>query len=358
MKNRQQVKLTGQLVFRMAMAVMFITFSFVAVMCCLFLLFIKLKWLEIDGNNGPLCAILLMSITSIIMGSFIGIIISYKAMQPIRALSDAAQQIAKGNYNLEVTLIETDDEENELNNLIRNFNYMAKKLSETETLRSDFVANVSHEFKTPISTIQGYVTLLQDCSISADERKEYINIIFNATEKLSNLTTNILKISKIDNQEVTIDNKEYNLAEQIRDVIIIFESKWSEKNINLDLSLPDCNIINDENLLQQVWSNILSNAIKFSPNDSTIEVYLSSDDKFITVTFVDHGIGMSQETIEHMFEKFYQGDKSHSKDGNGLGMALVKKILKLCNGSIDVQSTIGSGTKIQVSLPIISEIKN
>ena len=315
-----------------------------------FLTFFKI--IIYPGRLGPFGYIVAMLITSLIIGTFFGYFLSERYFRPLKQLSNASKKIASGDFSVSIEELEYKDDDTELNDLIKNFNIMAKQLSKIETLRSDFIANVSHEFKTPLATIQGYVTLLEDDKLTKEERSNYLNIIFDATKKLTNLTSNILKISKLENQEVEICKKEYNVSEQLREVIILLQASWEKKNIEFNLDLPDCMVISDEELLQQVWMNVISNAIKFSNLDGRIDVSLVSRSNYISVVIKDYGSGMDEETLSHVFEKFYQGDKSHSRDGNGLGLSLVKRIVTICHGEIKLDSKLNEGTTVTINLPI------
>ncbi len=315
-----------------------------------FLTFFKI--IIYPGKIGPFGYIVAMLITSLIIGTFFGYFLSERYFRPLKQLSNASKKIASGDFSVSIEELEYKDDDTELNDLIKNFNIMAKQLSKIETLRSDFIANVSHEFKTPLATIQGYVTLLEDDKLTKEERSNYLNIIFDATKKLTNLTSNILKISKLENQEVEICKKEYNVSEQLREVIILLQASWEKKNIEFNLDLPDCMVISDEELLQQVWMNVISNAIKFSNLDGRIDVSLVSRSNYISVVIKDYGSGMDEETLSHVFEKFYQGDKSHSRDGNGLGLSLVKRIVTICHGEIKLDSKLNEGTTVTINLPI------
>lgn len=309
----------------------------------------------IGGPLGPIWTIIIMFLASIVVGTIISTVILNRVIKPFRELTQAIHKIEEGFYQVKLEEVKGLEDDSEINDFIRSFNDMAKKLSETETLSADFISNVSHEFKTPLMTIQGYVTLLNDDQLTKEERSKYIDIISEATRKLTNLTSNILKISKLENNKIEISNKEYNVSEQIRETIILLEASWEAKNIDFDLTIPECSIVNDEELLEQVWMNIISNAVKFSHENGTIKIYLSSSDDLVSVSIVDNGIGMSEDTIHHIYDKFYQGDKSHSSEGNGLGMSLVKKIVDVCGGTIDIKSSLGSGTTIIVKLPVSRE---
>ena len=332
----------GKMVVKIVLLVFNIMVSSAIIMGALIYLSSKAGIISVKGNFGPLGTVVIMLLTSVILGTIIGCIFGCKLIKPVLEMSAATKKISQGDFTVRIDHTIYKDDDSEISQLIDNFNSMVEKLSKIETLRSDFIANVSHEFKTPLATIQGYVTLLDDDTLTKNERKNYIKIIYEATAKLTTLTSNILKISKLDNQEVKIEIKEYNLIEQIREVIILDEALWEEKKI-----------VSDEELLKHIWLNILSNAIKYSNQDGKIEIYASSDDEKIMVTFVDHGIGMSEETLSHMFEKFYQGDTSHSKEGSGLGLALVQKILKLLKGTIEVKSELNVGTTVIITLPVV-----
>ena len=307
--------------------------------------------------GGPIMPIILMLVTSIIVGTVIGAFLSRHFFIHFIQLGEGIRKISNGDYDFHIDELEHSDKDSDLNNLIISFNNMVDKLKSTETLSSDFISNVSHEFKTPLMTIQGYVTLLNDDNLSASERKKYIDIITDATRKLTNLTSNILKISKLENDKIDIEPKEYNVSEQVRETIIMLEASWEKKNIDFDLSLPDCMIINDEELLEQVWTNIIGNAIKFSKENSKIEIYLVSNDEMVSISIRDYGIGMNEEVVKHIFDKFYQGDESHSSEGNGLGMTLVNKVCELCGGNVEIKSQVDVGTTIKVNLPIVYKNK-
>lgn len=350
--NNKKIKLSGKLRIRLAYIFFNVLLISNILTAGIFYILSFFKIIIFPGKLGTFGYIVAMLITSLIIGTFFGYFLSERYFRPLKQLSNASKKIANGDFSVSIEELEYKDDNTELNDLIKNFNIMAEQLSKIETLRSDFIANVSHEFKTPLATIQGYVTLLEDDKLTKEERNNYLNIIFDATKKLTNLTSNILKISKLENQEVEINKKEYNVSEQIREVIILLQASWEKKNIEFDLELPDCMIISDEELLQQVWMNVLSNAIKFSSEFGKIDIILKSHSNYISIGFKDYGSGMDEETIKHIFEKFYQGDKSHSKEGNGLGLALCKRIVSICKGEITATSKLNEGTLITINLPI------
>ncbi len=294
---------------------------------------------------GFLFGILGISVT---MASFFAYYINDRILRPIRRLSDASKTVATGDFDVRIN-VRTDIEE--LNSTFDNFNNMVTELSSIETLRNDFVASVSHEFKTPLAAIEGYTMLLQDEGLSVDERNEYIAKITDNTRRLSALTGDILLISKLDNQTFSSQKHTFRLDEQIREAILTHESDWDNKEIELDIDLPEVSYTGEESLLLQVWLNLIGNAVKFTPRGGCISVKMTGSDSFITVCISDTGIGMDEVTSKHIFEKFYQGDTSHKSDGNGLGLALCKKIVTRTGGSITVESTPGQGSIFTVKLP-------
>lgn len=284
----------------------------------------------------------------VIIGACLITLLGKIAVRPILKLTEATKEVAKGNFDIQIAN-ESDDE---IGQLTKNFNKMTRELKSIEYLRKDFISSVSHEFKTPIASIQGFAKLLQNNSLSNDEIQEYTSIIVEETNRLSNLSSNILKLSKLENQE-TIENKNvFSLDEQIRKSILLLEHEWSKKNIEFDIGLNSVKYKGDEELLQQVWINLLNNAIKFSNMNSNIKVRLYETQSAIKVEITDYGIGMSEEIQSRIFEKFYQGDKSRSHEGSGLGLSLVKRIVDLCGGSIHVKSKLNEGSTFTVDLPL------
>lgn len=292
-----------------------------------------------------------LTITSLIISTLIATIISgiasKRILRPIRTLSKATEEVTKGNFSVKIGI----PKDYEFALLAKNFNKMVHELSSIETLRNDFVSNVSHEIKTPIASIQGFAKLIQDKNLNDDERSEFTDIIISESSRLSKLTSNILKLSKLENQEVITGKAEFALDEQIRCAILIMEPEWSEKGIDLDIDLDKVSIIGNEDLLQQVWLNIIGNAIKFTEKGGTIGIKLMDLQDKIVIKVSDNGVGMNEETQRHIFDKFYQGDKSHLSEGNGLGLSLVKRIIELCDGEIKVRSKLNYGTTFTIELP-------
>ncbi|APH13782.1 HAMP domain protein [Clostridium sporogenes] len=296
----------------------------------------------------PLILLGWLGIISIIVSTVIAQIIGKKVLSPISDLNKATKEVAKGNFSTRLSESSWTDE---IREMAHSFNIMTYELGNIETLRDDFISNVSHEFKTPISAIEGYATLLQDDELSDEERKEYIHKILISTKRLSSLSGNILQITELENQKILPLEQKYCLDEQIRQTILLFEYQWTKKNITLDINLDNITYIGSKDLLAQVWQNILGNAIKFSHQNGTIQVTLTQTNKEVLIKIKDNGIGMSEEVKNRVFEKFYQGDSSHYSEGNGLGLALVKRIIDICEGTIEISSHEGVGTDFIVKLP-------
>jgi signal transduction histidine kinase len=290
-------------------------------------------------------------ISSVLIGTGITALAGRKILAPITELSEAAKEVAKGNFK--VRLGSENHRVQILGEMAANFNKMVQELNSIETLRNDFTVNVSHEFKTPIAAIEGYASLMQDKDLTVEERQEYSRLIMESTRQLSSLSSNILKLSKLENQEFVLEKARFDLDEQIRHAILLLESQWSEKLLNLDIALDSVRFYGNEDLLMQVWLNLLGNAVKFTDEGDEIAVSLTVSGNTVVVRIADTGIGMSAEVLGHIFEKFYQGDKSRSAEGNGLGLSLVRRIIDLCGGSIAVESNPGEGSAFTVTLPYI-----
>ena len=299
------------------------------------------------GRHVP---ILLLALVSLLIGTVIALYVGRLIVRPVQNISEAFDELSAGNFDVKVP---ENEKLREIREMAQHFNAMTYDLSHIETLRSDFVANVSHEFKTPIAAIEGYATLLQNHGLSQEKHDHYVEKILENSRRLSNLSGNVLTLSKLENQEIVSGKSEFRLDEQLRKSILLLESKWTEKNIEFDMELPTINYYGSEPLLSQVWVNLLDNAIKHSPVGGVIHIGIRQTDSLLIVTITDHGDGMSEEVQKHMFEKFYQGDSSHKAEGNGLGLALVKRIVELCKGTIEVESSPGNGATFSVSLPKI-----
>ena len=221
-----------------------------------------------------------------------------------------------------------------------------------EYLRKDFINNVSHEFKTPIASIQGFARLLKNNKLTLEQFNDYTDIIIEESERLTNLSSNILKLSQVENQAIAYKRESFSLDEQIRKTILLFEEQWSEKELELDIELQKVDYLGDEDLIKQIWINLLSNAIKFSKPKGRIAVSLDSGSKWIRIVIEDNGIGIAEENQGRVFEKFYQEDTSHGAEGSGLGLSIVKNVIELNKGHIYLESELNKGTRFIVELPM------
>jgi len=330
----------------------FIIFSVmtVALICFIVALFFAIRLLPIHSTRfGFFLPGVLIFIVSYAIAAVLTVFVCNKLLRPVVELSRASEKVAKGDFS--VRLDESSDVD-ELRTALKNFNTMVEDLGATETLSSDFIANVSHEFKTPLAAIEGYAMLLQDPSLTEEERTEYAEKIRLNSTRLSDLAGNILLLSKLENQRFEPVGTPFSLDEQIREEILVLEPKWSEKNLSLDVDLETVRYTGNAGLLRQVWLNLIGNAVKFTPEGGTVAVHLLREEDGIRFTISDTGIGMSEETLSHIFEKFYQGDTSRRSEGNGLGLALTKRILDVCGGRIEVSSTPGVGSAFCVHLPL------
>ena len=303
---------------------------------------------SISGIN-PLILILVSLPGSILLGTLLSIVVSKLVLRPLDDMILATQKVAQGNFDVEVPIRY---EKNQFTHLIKSFNAMTRELSGIEIFRNDFINNFSHEFKTPLSTIRGFASELRRTDLTEEERAEYTEIIISACERLTDMSSSVLLLSKLENQQFITGKVPCDLAEQLRDSILLHEKLWEKKNIELQLELNEISYFCDPESLSHVWQNLLSNAIKYCPNEGgVIEISCKESDEFVTVSVADNGVGMDSETVAHIFEKFYQGDTSHKAEGNGLGLALAARIVKLYGGRIDVESTPGVGSRFSVRLP-------
>jgi signal transduction histidine kinase len=298
-------------------------------------------------RGGPLVPIITLLWLSVIIGTAVSILVGRVILRPIRRLNETTGRVSRGDFT---SFLSEGSRVREIRDMTVHFNQMLRGLGGIETLRSDFIANVSHEFRTPLGTIEGYATLLQGGDLTEEEVREYTGAIIESTRQLSALTGNILKISKLENREIPLEHARFRLDEQIRDVFLALEPRWSSKKLELNIDLADAEYDGNEELWRQVWQNLIENAIKFTPEGGTIGARLTQTPEGIEVAISDTGVGMSQETKERMFEKFFQGDAAHSQEGSGLGLALVRKILDISGSAIDVMSAPGSGTTITVRM--------
>ena len=270
--------------------------------------------------------------------------------RPTRKILQATEKIAKGDFSVRLDIAHEYGKYNEYDLIMENLNKMAGELSKTEILKTDFISNVSHEVKTPLAVIQNYATLLQDENLDGETRKSYLQTLVGASKRITDLITNILKLNKLENQEIQEETKRFSLTDALAESVLEFEPLIEKKNLRLECDLEDITVVSVQSLLEIVWNNLLSNAVKFTPDGGQITVTLARKDRDAEITVSDTGAGISPETGARIFEKFYQGDTSHAREGNGLGLALVKKVIDLLGGEIAVQSELGKGSKFTILL--------
>lgn len=301
---------------------------------------------------APVTLTFIAFISSTIIGTGTSLFVSRHFFKPVDAIIKSQKKVANGDFSAKVTPPKGDTL---ITDLVDGFNTMTDELASTEMFRNDFINNFSHEFKTPIVSIRGFAKQLQNDELSDEQRSEYINIIVNESDRLASMSSNILLLTKFENQQMVTDKTEFYLDEQIRKCILLLEKEWSRKNLELDIDLQEIRYYSNEEMLSHVWLNILNNAIKFTPENGSVTVKSYRDSSNVTVKIIDNGIGMDDKTQRHIFDKFYQGDASHTIVGNGLGLPLAKRVVTLCGGKITVKSQTGKGTTFIVRLPVESE---
>jgi signal transduction histidine kinase len=270
--------------------------------------------------------------------------------RPMRRLSEAAKKIAQGDFSIRIAPRRKDGKKDFVEVMFDDFNTMAGELESIEMLKNDFIANVSHEIKTPLALIQNYAAALQNDTLEPEERREYIRTIITSSQKLSTLVSNILKLNKLEHQEISPAAVTFDASEQIRRCALAFEDTWERKNITFEADLDEITVCYDETMLEILWNNLISNAVKFTAPGGSISLSLKKLADFAVIRISDSGCGMDEETQKHIFDKFYQGDSSHSQEGNGLGLALVKKVIDITGAKITVMSKAGEGTTFTVRL--------
>lgn len=333
-------------------SVMFSLLTFLTLFLTILLTGLLLTLMEHTGilaEGNRIAGIFLIAAACMIAGTITSRFASRHPLHSIESISRASQEVAKGNFDIQLT---EHSQIAELQEMTHNFNIMTRELAGTELLRNDFVENVSHEFKTPLSAIEGYATLLQKKNLSEEKKEEYTKKILLNTRRLSTLTSNILLLSRLENQETGIKKETFSLDEQLRESLLSLETAWSEKKLELEIELDNADYSGNRELLFHVWHNIIGNAIKFSDIGGWIQILLKKEAEQLIIQITDTGIGMKEEICQRIFEKFYQGDHSRSDTGNGLGLALAGRIVTLHGGNISVSSKEGSGSTFTITLPL------
>ncbi|MGI6255057.1 MAG: HAMP domain-containing sensor histidine kinase [Acutalibacter sp.] len=290
-----------------------------------------------------------LNLYALVIGTVAARLLSKVFFEPITKLREAMRKVADGQLN---TVLETKSNSTEIQELYAGFNLMTQELSSTEMLQSDFVSSVSHEIKTPINAIEGYTTLLQSTDNIDEVENEYIERILFNTRRLSTMVSNILLLSKLENQAISTQRTQFSMDEQIRQSILALEPAWTEKSIEFDVILDSITYFGNETLLRHVWDNLIGNAIKFSPEKGLVSIRLYQKEREILFTVDDEGPGFSEEAKNRLFDKFYQEDSSHKQEGNGLGLALVKRILSISKGEITAENRPQGGCRFTVTLHV------
>ncbi|MCM1538539.1 MAG: HAMP domain-containing histidine kinase [bacterium] len=273
--------------------------------------------------------------------------VSYRRrIKELTTLSEGISSVAGGKYDTRID----SRKGGQIEPVYEDFNKMCAELSSVQILRNDFINSYSHEFKTPIASINGFASLLLEKELPDEQRREYLRIIVEESSRLSNLANNTILLSKLSSQQIVTDTQQYDLGEQIRQCAIILSKSWLDKKIEFSGEFPPVMFVGNKELMQHLWLNLLGNAIKFTPTGGEITAEVTSHDGSIIVQIADTGEGMNEETLSHLFDPYYQGDISHSAQGLGLGLSIAKRIVELCNGSIGVQSELGTGSRFIVTL--------
>ena len=334
--------------------IFFFLMAFV-ITCCMFLFFSLLGTTGIEFTEENIRPAAILTFGNVVWLSLLCTIIDgirrkYMVERPVKRIIAACEKIMQGEFSARIEPLSGIDADG-FNAIIQYFNKMAAELSGTETLRTDFIANVSHELKTPLAVMQNYGTLLQTPNLTEEKRLEYAKAITDSTRRLTDLITNILKLNRLENQQIYPDKQTYNLGEQLAECLLTFEDTWEKKELEIKTDIEEEVFVeSDAELLMLVWNNLFSNAMKFTKPGGTVSLKLRSEDRWAVVQVADTGCGISPETGRHIFEKFYQGDTSHAVQGNGLGLALVKRVADIVGGDLSVSSELGKGSTFTVKI--------
>ena len=336
--------------------IFFILVAFVITCCTMLFVQTLSGTVGIELNESNITAAAKLTFLNVVLLSFIFFVIDLIRRKltveaPVRRITDASERIIEGDFSVRVKPQKNIAADDTFNRIVECFNKMAEELEGVETLRSDFIANVSHEMKTPLAVMQNYGILLQSAELPDEKRIEYAKAITETSRKMADMITNILKLNRLENQQIFPKKEKYDLGEQLCECLLNYENIWENKGIEIETDIADeVTVEADSELLDLVWNNLLSNAFKFTDAGGKVSVSLHATEHHATVTVKDTGCGMSREVGAHIFEKFYQGDTSRASSGNGLGLALVKRVIDIMHGEISVESALGSGTVFTVRI--------
>lgn len=293
--------------------------------------------------------VLSMLVPIVVLVTLVNFLFTRYIYRYLDKISDAMQKVADGDYTVRLDA----EKDQPFRELYRNFNTMAEELGGVEMLKNDFINGYAHELRTPITSINGFAEMLlnDDGTLSNEERRSYLEIIASESRRLADLAGNSLLMSRLDTQKIIPDKKPFSLDEQLRRCSILLSGQWTEKELDMTMDLDEAVYVGDYDLMQHLWINLLTNAVKYTPKGGSITVTLKNEEKFIAVSVADTGKGIPPEDRERIFDKYYQTDKSHSKRGLGLGLAICKRIVQLCNGTLEVESEVGVGSTFTVRLP-------
>jgi len=301
-----------------------------------------------NPGGNPLPGILPLLLFSAFLGTVIAWFFSKIALRPIRKIIEATHMVADGDFSVRLDIHSI----YELEELSKSFNKMTQELSSIEAIRNDFINNLSHEFKTPIVSIKGFAELLIEGDLSEKEQRDYLEIIIAESKRLASLSTNVLTLTKFENLEIITDIATFRFDEQLRKTVLQLETGWANKGICIDIEADEIEYTGSSDLIQQILLNIIDNAVKFSDTGGVIHITLSQQNNCVLLSVKDSGIGMDERTMAHIFDKFYQGDTSRTKEGNGLGLSIVKRITDLCGGRVTVSSKPEAGSEFIVMVPV------
>ncbi len=328
----------------------FVLFVMVVTTVLTVLIYILLDAIFPNLADYAMATVFASLLASIVIGTLLAALVSKWFLLPLKEMINATNKISRGDFK--VQLRENYGETTEIGMLQRSFNHMARELDGIEMFRTDFINSFSHEFKTPIVSVRGFAHQLQAGGLTEDEKREYIDIIASESDRLAKMANNVLLLSKLEHQQIVTNKQNFSLDEQLRTCLLLLEKQWVEKELELEIDLDPVTYCFNEDMLSEVWINIFGNAIKFTPHRGKITCLLRKKEDHIRVCISDTGKGMTPEVMARIYEKFYQGDGSHGGEGNGIGLTIVSRILELCGGDIQVESSLGMGSVFTVKLPL------